>query len=378
VSFQESKLSYLILLHAIDAGIDDKFMPDISMVGLLNKKLLVNDAAKILSAVETYNQAHAAADAASEALEQSIQELDSASQTLRRLTVNDVLEIRGMTTPSLGVKLLMQCVCIVLRVKPLVKLDATRQPVFDYWEPSKLQLLIDPRVFLDRLWAAMGQDIDDSVVSRVEECLEHPDMSHERLKRITRSSVSDVAHWLRALCLHHRAKTAATRESHVYAASVSASKKLFMVPEDASPAQSSDEDAPFKTYLKGREVIFPALGCGVLLVLAYGPRNNFSIKDIQAASGIALIKVENLVASMLRGNALQQDKAINGVATFSIAVGVSFDAACAARHCKTFGLFKADLSYSLQVRSLASLSISMYEKKAATKTEPVSRTGRKS
>jgi hypothetical protein len=81
---------------------------------------------------------------------------------------------------------------------------------------------------------------------------------------------------------------------------------------------------------------------------------------------------------MLRGNALQQDKAINDVATFSIAVGVSFDAACAARHCKTFGLFKADLSYSLQVRSLASLSISMYEKKAATKAEPASRTGRKS
>jgi len=39
----------------------------------------------------TYNKAHAAADAASEALEQSIQ-LDSASQTLRRLTVNDVCD----------------------------------------------------------------------------------------------------------------------------------------------------------------------------------------------------------------------------------------------------------------------------------------------
>ena len=80
---------------------------------------------------------------------------------------------------------------------------------------------------------------------------------------------------------------------------------------------------------------------------------------------------------MLRCDSLQQDKVINGVATFSIAVGVSFDAASAARHCKTFGLFKSDLSYSLQVRSLASLSISMYEKKAAAKAEPVSRTGQR-
>jgi hypothetical protein len=352
-------------------------MPDITMISLLDKKLLASDAAKILSAVESYNNAHAAADAAAEALERSTQELERAAQTLRRLTINDVLEIRGMSTPSLGVKLLMQCVCIVLRVKPLVKMDATRQPIYDYWDVSKQHLLVEPKVFLDRLWAAMGQDIDDAVVSRVEECLAQPDMSHERLKRITKSSVSDVAHWLSALCQHHRAKTAATRKSHVYTASASASKRLFILPEEVSPRDSPEEDLPFKVYCKGHETLIPALGCGVLLILAYGPRSNFSIKDIQASTSIALIKVESIVTLMSRGNILQPDKVINGVATFSIAVGVSFDAASAARHCKTFGLFKTDLSYSLQIRSLASLSISIYEKKAPTKAESSARTVRR-
>jgi len=168
----------------------------------------------------------------------------------------------------------------------------------------------------------MGQDIDDSVVSRVEGVLgttRYVSRAAETNNQVIRERRCVLA--ASAVFAPSRKNSGYKRIACLMPHLASASKRLFMVPDDASPAQSSEEDVPFKIFLKGREVIFPALGCGVLLVLAYGPRNNFSIKDIQAASGIALFKVESLVVSMLRGNALQQDKAINGVATFSIAFG---------------------------------------------------------
>lgn len=353
------------LFQIIDAGVDDELMPNLSIKVLLQKNILISDATKLLKAVEAYMQAHAAADAASDAYERSIRTVETASQLLRQLTINDVLEIRGMTTPALGVRLLMQCVCMVLRVKPLVKLDALRQPVYDYWEPSKQQLLADPKSFLERLWAAIGEDIDDSIVKQVEDCLEHSDMALDRLRRITKSSVSDVAQWLRALCQHHRAKAAASEQSLASAASESASKRLFIAAEGASSAQLQDEEALFQISVKGKTALVPAICCGVLIVLAYGPRANVSLKDMQSATGQPISQVEGLVAAMLRENVLQRDKVVGGLATFSITIGAMFDAACAARHCRACAFFKSDLSYALQIKSLSSLAVCVYEKKEA-------------
>ncbi len=359
----------MFLQHAVDAGVNDDFMQSISIKGLLEKQFSISDATKLMKVVESYMQAHAAADAAADAFERSIRTLEDASTALRHLTINDVLEIRGMTTPSLGVRLLMQCVCIVLRVKPLVKLDALRQPVYDYWEPSKQHLLVDPKMFLERLWAAMGQDIDDSIVNQVEDCLGHSDMAQDRLKRITKSSVSDVAQWLRALCMHHHAKSAASKQSFISATSESASKRLFVPTEKASPNEPPHEDVPFKISVKGQAAVFPAMCCGVLIVLAYGPKAHASSRDIQSATGQPIAAVDSVVAAMLRDNVLQRDKVISGHATFSILAGVIFDAACAARHCRSCGFFKTDLSYALQVKALASLAVSVYEQKPSAKTE---------
>jgi hypothetical protein len=375
--FQESKLSFVFLRHVMDAGINDDFMSNATVKWLLERNILIDDAIKLLNAADNYNKAHAAADAATDALEQSIHTLESASKTLRHITINDVLEIRGMTTPSLGVKLLMQCVCIVLHVKPLVKLDALRQPVYDFWEPAKQHLLAEPKVFLERLWATMGQEIDDAVVQQIEDCLEKPEMGNDRLKRITKSSVSDVADWLRALCVHHRAKMTASRQSSIYLASESASKRLYVAPDASGPPAPPDENMPFMLTIKSQVAVVPAVGCGILIVLAYGPRANISVKDAQSATGQVLAKVENVILTMVRENVLHPDKVVSGIATFSIATGVKFDAAAAARHCKLYGLFKTDLSYSLQVMSLASLSVSMYEKKPNVPKEQKPGTARK-
>jgi hypothetical protein len=344
-------------------------MSTISIKALLDKNVLINDAVRLLNAVETYTKAHSAADAAADHLERSIHLLETASQTLRHLTINDVLEIRGMSTPSLGVRLLMQCVCIVLGVKPLVKLDALRQPVYDYWEPSKHQLLVDPKVFLEKLWSAMGREIDDSIVKQVEQCLQQPDMAMDRLKRITKSSVSDVAQWLHALCQHHRAVAAISRESVIFSASASARERMFATPEGGTQLDTLDEDIPFNMSVKGNFAIFPAIGCGVLVVLAYGPKVNASIKDVQAAMGIQLAKVERVMTIMLQEKVLYQDKVVNGVPTFSITVGATFDASSAARHCRSYGFFKTDFSYALQVKSLASLTVSIYEQKPPAKSD---------
>jgi hypothetical protein len=361
--YQESKLSHLFLIHVIDSGITDDIILNVTIKGLLESHLTIDDALKLFNAIQAYNKAHAAANAAVDALHRSIEILERSSQILRHLTINDVLEIRGMTTPSPSVKLLMKCVCLVLSVKPSVKLDALRQPVHDYWEPTKQHLLTDPKVFLERLWQVSGKDIDDAVVQEVEECLEHPEMADDRLRRITKSSVKDIANWLRAVCQHHRAKLSASKESSICSASASASKRLFISPEEPAALQ---EDIPFKLNVQRGSVDVPAIGCGVLIVLAFGPKVNVSIKDIQIATGQVLQVVETVVATMIRKNVLQQDKVVRGQATFSITVGSSFDAATAARHCKTFGFFKSDLSYSLQVKMLSSLATSVYEKKPST------------
>ena len=71
---------------------------------------------------------------------------------MKSLNKNDVVEVRALQRPPLGVKLVIDAVCIMKEVKAKkVAGEKIGTKVDDYWEPGKA-LLQDPTKFLEGLF----------------------------------------------------------------------------------------------------------------------------------------------------------------------------------------------------------------------------------
>lgn len=85
-------------------------------------------------------------------LDQALPALEAALQSLKSLNKNDVVEVRAMTRPPDGVRMVIEAVCIMKSVKP--KMVAGEKPgskIADYMEPGRF-LLQDPGQFLASLF----------------------------------------------------------------------------------------------------------------------------------------------------------------------------------------------------------------------------------
>uniref|UniRef100_A0A4W3IMR6 Dynein axonemal heavy chain 1 n=1 Tax=Callorhinchus milii TaxID=7868 RepID=A0A4W3IMR6_CALMI len=103
-------------------------------------------------AMEKANKAQAIADDAQKDLDEALPALDAALASLKSLNKNDVTEVRAMQRPPVGVKLVIEAVCIMKGIKPKkVPGEKPGTKVDDYWEPGK-GLLQDPAKFLDSLF----------------------------------------------------------------------------------------------------------------------------------------------------------------------------------------------------------------------------------
>ena len=72
--------------------------------------------------------------------------------SLKSLNKNDVVEVRALQRPPMGVRLVIEAVCIMREVKPKkVAGEKMGTKVDDYWEPGKA-LLQNPERFLDGLF----------------------------------------------------------------------------------------------------------------------------------------------------------------------------------------------------------------------------------
>ena len=73
-----------------------------------------------------------------------------------------------MGNPPAGVKLTMECVCILQKVKPVRKDDPDKlgAKINDYWEPGK-KLLNDPQAFLNSLFAFDKENMEEATIKQL-------------------------------------------------------------------------------------------------------------------------------------------------------------------------------------------------------------------
>jgi len=101
-------------------------------------------------------------DSAEKDLAEAIPALEAATQSLKSLNRNDIVEVKSMGSPPAGVKLVMETVCIMMKVPPVKKADDSGKKIDDYWEPSKKTLLADPTKFLESLFSYDKDAIEHS------------------------------------------------------------------------------------------------------------------------------------------------------------------------------------------------------------------------
>lgn len=92
-----------------------------------------------------------AADAQKD-LDEALPALDAAVSSLKSLSKNDVVEVKSMTNPPAGVKMVMEATCIMFEEKPKMINDpnGSNKKVPEYWDAAK-RILNDPGKFLNML-----------------------------------------------------------------------------------------------------------------------------------------------------------------------------------------------------------------------------------
>ncbi|XP_072136794.1 dynein axonemal heavy chain 1 isoform X1 [Mobula birostris] len=153
-------------------------------------------------ASEKANIAQAIADDAQKDLDEALPALDAALASLKSLNKNDVTEVRGMQRPPLGVKLVIEAVCIMKGIKP--KKIAGEKPgskIDDYWEPGK-GLLQDPAKFLDSLFKYDKDNIPDSVIKAIQPYIDSEEFMPASIAKISKACTS-ICQWVRAMHKYH-------------------------------------------------------------------------------------------------------------------------------------------------------------------------------
>ncbi|XP_075795609.1 dynein axonemal heavy chain 1 isoform X2 [Pelodiscus sinensis] len=146
--------------------------------------------------------AQAIADDAQKDLAEALPALDAALASLRNLNKNDVTEVRAMQRPPLGVKMVIEAVCIMKGIKPKkVPGEKPGSKVDDYWEPGK-GLLQDPGKFLESLFKYDKDNIADSVIKAIQPYIDNEEFQPAAIAKVSKACTS-ICQWARAMHKYH-------------------------------------------------------------------------------------------------------------------------------------------------------------------------------
>ncbi|XP_065685160.1 dynein axonemal heavy chain 1 isoform X1 [Hydra vulgaris] len=142
------------------------------------------------------------ADDAQRDLNEAIPALEAALQSLKSLNRNDVVEVRAMQRPPLGVKMVMEAVCIMKGLKPKkVAGEKVGSKVDDYMEAART-LLQDPGKFLDTLFQYDKGNIPDSVIQNIQGYIDDDNFQPEAIAKVSKACTS-ICQWVRAMHKYH-------------------------------------------------------------------------------------------------------------------------------------------------------------------------------
>ncbi len=107
-----------------------------------------------------------------------------------------------MQHPPMGVKLVIEAVCIMRDIKPKrVAGDKPGVKVDDYWDVGKA-LLVDPTKFLDSLFKYNKDNIPDHVISKIQSYIDNEDFTPAAIAKVSRACTS-ICQWVRAMQKYH-------------------------------------------------------------------------------------------------------------------------------------------------------------------------------
>ncbi|XP_064422227.1 dynein axonemal heavy chain 1 [Latimeria chalumnae] len=153
-------------------------------------------------ATEKAQKAQAIADDAQKDLDEALPALDAALASLKSLNKNDVTEVRAMQRPPLGVKMVIEAVCILKGIKPKkIAGDKPGTKVDDYWEPGK-GLLQDPGKFLENLFKFDKDNIPDAVIKGIQPYIDNDEFQPAAIAKVSKACTS-ICQWVRAMHKYH-------------------------------------------------------------------------------------------------------------------------------------------------------------------------------
>lgn len=142
------------------------------------------------------------ADDAQRDLDEALPALDAALASLKSLNKNDITEVKAMQNPPIGVKLVMEAVCIMQNVKPkMVAGEKMGTKVADYWSVCG-PLLQNPQKFLDSLFSYDRDHIPDSVIQKIQPYIDNADFTPAAISKVSRACTS-ICSWVRAMHKYH-------------------------------------------------------------------------------------------------------------------------------------------------------------------------------
>eukprot|EP00928_Gymnodinium_smaydae_P099490 TRINITY_DN9509_c0_g4_i4.p1 TRINITY_DN9509_c0_g4~~TRINITY_DN9509_c0_g4_i4.p1 ORF type:complete len:1500 (-),score=412.36 TRINITY_DN9509_c0_g4_i4:427-4926(-) len=143
-------------------------------------------------------------DDAQRDLDEALPALDAAVQCLRKLKKDHITEVKALKTPPAGVKLALEAICILFKVKPVKKADPDNpaKKIDDYWEPSQKVVLADPKKLLDDLMEFDKDNIPDTVITLLTPYIEREDFNPEAIKKAS-VACEALCLWARAMYKYH-------------------------------------------------------------------------------------------------------------------------------------------------------------------------------
>ncbi|XP_063217340.1 dynein axonemal heavy chain 1-like [Bacillus rossius redtenbacheri] len=143
----------------------------------------------------------ALADDAQRDLDAALPALADALASVRSLDKKDIAEVRSMARPPVGVRLVLESVCILKGIPPMRSMDmSSKGYVYDYWEPSKL-MLVNPD-FLKTLENFDKDNIPHEVIEKLNPYIENPEFRPEIVVRASKACMS-LCKWVHAIYKYH-------------------------------------------------------------------------------------------------------------------------------------------------------------------------------
>lgn len=158
------------------------------------EQVMIDEAA----AIEQATVANAIKEECDAKLSEAIPKLEEANAALQTLTSQDISVVRTMRAPPVGVKIVMEGICIMKDVKPeRVPNPSGVGVIEDYWVASK-KVLTDMR-FLDSLLNFDKDNIQPRIIQKLQERILTNESFDPELIRSASTACEGMCKWISAI-----------------------------------------------------------------------------------------------------------------------------------------------------------------------------------